>query len=56
MFGNLFDDLSNIAKDGFDIVTTPVKIGAKVTREITKPIAEAARDVEKDFSSLFDDE
>ncbi len=55
MFDNLFDDLCDIAKDSIDIVSTPIKIGAKVTREITKPIAKAAKNIEEDVSGFFDD-
>jgi hypothetical protein len=55
MFDNLFDTLGNIAKDSIDIVSAPINVAAKVTREVTKPIAKAAKDIEKDVSGFFDD-
>ena len=45
MIGKLFEDLAGIAGDVATVVITPVAVSAAVVREITKPVADAAKDV-----------
>ena len=55
MFNDLFDTLGNIAKDSIDIVSAPINVAANVTREVTKPVASCAKEIEKDITDLFND-
>lgn len=55
MFNDLFDTLGNIAKNSIDIVSAPINVATKVTREVTKPIANCAKEIEKDITDLFND-
>jgi hypothetical protein len=53
MFNDLVNTLGNIAKDSIDIVSAPINVAAKVTREVTKPIATCAKEIETDITDFF---
>lgn len=50
----MFKSLVNLTKDVVDIATAPIEIALDVTRGITKPIAEEAKEVVDDIKKDLD--
>ena len=48
----MFGSLLKLADDVLTIATTPVKIAVDVTRAVTKPLADAAKDTAKGVEEL----
>jgi hypothetical protein len=44
MFGKMFEDVVGVAADIAKVAIAPVAIAATVTREVTKPVADAVQD------------
>lgn len=51
----LFDSITKLTKDVAEIVTAPIEIAVDLTRQITKPIADAAKEIVEDVKEDLDD-
>ena len=45
----MFKSLFELTKDVVDIAIAPVEIAVDVAREVTKPVAELAKDIVEEF-------
>lgn len=52
----IFDSILGITKDVVDVVKAPVEIAIDVTREVTKPVADAAKEIVEEVKDLTDTE
>ena len=53
---SLLKSIFNVAKDVTEIALAPVEIAVDLTRQVTKPIAEAAKEVVEDVKSDVEEE
>lgn len=51
----MFKSLGRLAGDIVDIATAPVEIAADAARVVTKPVAQSAKQMTKDFKEVFDE-
>lgn len=52
----MFKSLLNLGKDIVDIATAPVEIAADLTRTVTKPAADLAKEMAQDYKEDEDKE